>query len=138
VITDQLVNMAQSPEEIMAVLAHEIGHVELRHALRQVLQDSVVLAAATALSSASLNAKATGLPVTLAQARYSRDFETQADDYAFALLKRHGISPSRFADILERLENQRGRGQAGATFLDSHPATPERIRRARSASPAAS
>jgi Zn-dependent protease with chaperone function len=52
VITDEMVHAAASPEEVMAVLAHEIGHEELRHTLRQVLQDSLVVAVATALMGA--------------------------------------------------------------------------------------
>jgi Zn-dependent protease with chaperone function len=128
VITDELVKVTDSPEEVMAVLAHEIGHVELRHTLRQVLQGSLV---ATVLTMLAGDSGTSGLPVALARAEYSRDFETQADDYAFALLKRHHISPSHFADVLERLEGQKARGYGGSTFLDSHPPTPERIHRAR-------
>jgi predicted Zn-dependent protease len=138
VITDAMVKVADSPEEIMAVLAHEIGHVELRHTLRQALQDSLVAAVVTTLTGdASPGAAVTGLPVVVAQAHYSRDFETQADDYAFALLNRHDISPGRFADLLERLEKRSNAGGTRATFLDSHPPTPERIRRARAADPCA-
>lgn len=136
VITDEMVKATTSPEEVLAVLAHEIGHVELRHTLRQVLQDSLVAALATALvgdSASSGAAGVTGLPLMLAQAEYSREFEAQADDYAFALLKRHNISPNRFADLLERLEKRNKLSNTAATFLDSHPPTPARIRRARAA-----
>src|SRR5690242_18998680 len=38
VMTDQLVHWAESDEEIVAVLAHVIGHVPGRHALRQMLK----------------------------------------------------------------------------------------------------
>jgi predicted Zn-dependent protease len=130
VITDELVRLTDSPEEVMAVLAHEIGHVELRHTLRQVLQDSLVDAVVATLTGDSLTS---GMPMALAKAQYSREFETQADEYAFALLKRHHISPSRFADLLERLEARSGSDNRGTTFLDSHPPTPERILRARAA-----
>jgi hypothetical protein len=136
VITDAMVKATTSPEEVLAVLAHEIGHVELRHTLRQVLQDSLVAAVATAVvgdSASSGAAGVTGLPLMLAQAEYSREFEAQADDYAFALLKRHNISPNCFADLLERLEKRNKLSNTAATFLDSHPPTPERIRRARAA-----
>ena len=133
VITDEMVNATASTEEVMAVLAHETGHVELRHTLRQVLQDSLIATVATTLAgnTGSLEGRGTGLPAALARAEYSREFETQADEYAFALLKRHHISPGRFADVLERLERRSDRRNSGSTFLDSHPPTPERIRRAR-------
>jgi hypothetical protein len=138
VITDAMVRVADSPEEVLAVLAHEIGHVELRHILRQVLQDSLLAAVVTTLTgdATSLGAAVTGLPMTVAQAHYSRDFEAQADDYAFALLNRHDISPSHFADLLERLQRRNNAPGTRTSFLESHPPTPERILRARAAAQA--
>src|SRR5690606_33924372 len=42
VVTDELVSLADSDHEIEAVLAHEIGHVHHRHALRMGLEASSV------------------------------------------------------------------------------------------------
>lgn len=136
VVTDQLINLAESPEEVYAVLAHEIGHVVKHHALRHIVQDSVTAAVATALTSdvSSLTFAVSGIPVLLAQAKYSRQFETQADDFAFALLKKRGISPEYFATFMERLEAKRNIRTAGRmAFLSTHPVTAERIARARAA-----
>jgi len=95
IITDEMVETAEEMEELMAVLAHEIGHVELRHTMRSVLQSSAigVIAAAVTSDAATISAAVTGLPVLLAQTKYSRDFETAADDYAFALLEQKGFPP---------------------------------------------
>ena len=41
VLTDELVASAASEEELVAVLAHELGHIRHRHALRGVLQNSI-------------------------------------------------------------------------------------------------
>ncbi len=135
VITDQMVGRAQSPEEVLAVLAHEIGHVELRHAMRHVLQDSAVAVAVSAVTSdaASLGVAVSGLPVVLAQARYSREFESEADAFAFRLLRRHGLSPHAFADLMERLQGPGPDHAQAYAFLSSHPVTAERVRRARAA-----
>jgi len=135
VITDEMVNIAETPEEVMAVLAHEIGHVELRHAMRNLLQDSVVAAAVAAITSdaASLDAVVAGLPVVVAQTRYSREFETSADDYAFGLLKRRGISPEAFASIMERLAGKEGDEAGKFSYVSTHPAIAERVRSARNA-----
>lgn len=159
VITDQMVKLARTPAEVSAILAHEIGHVERRHALRHVLQDSVAaLIAATLTADASgAGAVATSLPALLVQASYSREFETEADDFAFDLLKRHNLSPANFANVMARLEREHdakhsksaekgakgGGGQSDSrqndakdsaySFLSSHPITAERIARARAA-----
>jgi len=134
VITDQMVKTAESADEILAILAHEVGHAEGRHDMRQMLQSSfVALAAATVTAdAASLSAAVTGLPVILAQTKYSRDYEREADEFAFDLLKRHDISPKAFASIMERLDRDSA-GSKKLSFISTHPVTNERIERARDA-----
>lgn len=133
VVTDDMVNAARTGDELSAVLAHEVGHVERRHALRGLLQDSAVAIAASAVTAdaASLSAAVAGLPAALARTRYSREFETEADDFAFGLLRQHGRSPQAFADIMERLAG--GDEDDDLAFLSTHPITAERVRRAREA-----
>lgn len=135
VITDNMVGLAESDEEVLAVLAHEIGHVELRHVMRHVLQDSAVAVAAATITgdAATLSAAVAGLPAMLAQAEYSRDFETEADDFAFALLRTHAISPEAFATVMERLDAGCGPEPGVLDFLSTHPVTRERVERARAA-----
>ena len=133
IITDEMVKAAVSLEEILAVLAHEIGHVELRHTMRSVLQGSVIgvtIAAVTA-DAASLSAAVTGLPVIIAETKYSRDFETEADDYAFRLLKYRGYSPVAFAALMERLAKTKEESLGPFTWVSTHPVTAERVQRAR-------
>jgi Zn-dependent protease with chaperone function len=141
VVLDDLVNLTANDNEIIAVLAHERGHVERRHALRMVLQSSVVgLALAWYLGDFSgLLATA---PAIILQAKYSRDMEREADDYAKRTLLANGLSPCLLASMLEklrashlaRIEANRNRPDAGAgrrnevmDYLSDHPATQERI-----------
>lgn len=135
IITDSMIKISSNTEEVLAVLAHEIGHVELRHTMRSILQNSVVAVAAATVTSdaASLSAVVAGLPVLVAQTKYSREFETEADEYAFTLLKQKGYSPAAFASIMERLA-KKGEKETGAlAYVSTHPITSERIRRARQA-----
>jgi len=137
IITDELVKIARTPDEILAVLAHEIGHVERRHTLKMVLQDSVVAIVVASVTGDAASFGAAALPTILAQRSYSRQFETESDDFAFALLKQHGRSPNSFADVMMRMyEKQQAKlkGERGASdFLSTHPLTAERIERARQA-----
>jgi len=133
VITDELIHAARNEEEVLAVMAHEIGHVERRHALRGMLHDSVIAIAATALfaDASSVGGAVAGVPTVLTRLKYSREFESEADDFAFALLARHGISPAAFADAMESIsEDDHDHGERLA-FLSSHPVTEERMARAR-------
>ncbi len=139
VITDGMVRLARSDDEIAAVLAHEAGHVRYRHALRHVLQNSgtgLLIAAITGdiLSITSLSAT---LPTALIDAKYSRDFEREADDAAVAFMKLRNIRPKVYADMLARLQAEHDRRNGGKEkdggrlndYFSSHPVTAERIRR---------
>jgi len=132
VITDELIELADTNEEVLAILAHEIGHVEHRHSLRNLFQDSVigVVVATITSDAATLTAVVAGLPMLVARNNYSRDFETVADDFAFALLKRKGYSPDSFATVMKRLKDSRGDDSDPVEWISTHPDTSERIKRA--------
>jgi predicted Zn-dependent protease len=135
VITDDMVYATNSQEEVMAVLAHEIGHVELRHTLRSLLQNSAVAVVAAAVTSdaASLSVAVAGLPVLVAQTKYSREFESAADEFAFKLLKQKGYSPLAFASLMERLAEKHKLEESAFAYISTHPITEERVKRARDA-----
>jgi len=137
VITDDMVKAAVSREEVLAVLAHEIGHVELHHTMRSVLQNSAVAVAVATVTAdaASLSAAVAGLPALLAQTKYSREFEAEADDYAFRLLRQRNYPPAAFASLMERLEKKYEKGQHALDFISTHPSTAERVKRARASEP---
>jgi Zn-dependent protease with chaperone function len=139
ILTDELEKLAEHDEEIVAVLAHEMGHLRNRHALRQVIQSStagLIIATLTGdiFSATSL---AAALPTMLADAGFSRDMEREADDFAADYLRQEGIPLDRFAAILLRLRQSRGErseqknpAPAGLSdYLSTHPATAERIER---------
>jgi len=131
VVTDELVALAdrdpaEADAEVLAVLAHEIGHVIRRHGLRGVLQNAgvVTLLAALLGDVGSVTALAATLPTALVHASYSRDFEREADAFALALMDRHGLPRERFASILRKLGEVAGDDHS---FLASHPPTTERL-----------
>lgn len=136
VVTDQLVGLAKHDEEILGVLAHELGHLKRRHSLRMLIQGSIV-GAVVAWYIGDVSSVAAGLPTLMLQMRYSRDHEREADTYAASMLKENGISPVRLADMLMRLEQahasrteqqEKAAEESGLSdYFASHPATRERI-----------
>jgi Zn-dependent protease with chaperone function len=133
VVTDELVALAKDEREIEAVLAHEFGHQRGRHILRHLLQDSIaaLLIAVSVGDLSSLTSLVAAAPTLLLQAKFSRDFEREADDFALDYLKRRGIPPESFVAILERLEASRPGGREVPDFLSTHPEIRVRIERAR-------
>jgi len=134
VVTDELVEIAESDDEILAVLAHEIGHVEHRHTARMALESSAVgLIAMMYLGDATQMASIAGaLPAIYANSHYSRAHETQADTFALKYMDRTGLPKEAFASILERMTKESGGDQPELLrYIASHPATDERVARFR-------
>jgi Zn-dependent protease with chaperone function len=132
VVTDELVELAKNDNEIMSVLAHEIGHVHHRHGLRMALESSTVLLLISTYFGdvTQLTTLSAALPGVYAQAHYSRDLETEADTFALDYLEKSGIPKKHFADIMRSLKKFTGPDpKHGLQYLSSHPPTDERIRR---------
>ena len=136
VFTDEMVTMVDNDDEFLAVAAHEIGHEQNRHLLRSVLQSSGVVVVGALLSGdvGSASAVVIAVPTFLLQSHYSRGFESEADDYAFAALKAHHISPHFFAEVMRKFEKKYESAKDGTmAYASSHPPTQQRIERAEAA-----
>ncbi|HYR36256.1 MAG TPA: M48 family metallopeptidase [Burkholderiales bacterium] len=136
VLTDGLVDLAKTDDEILGVLAHELGHVRGRHTLRRLLEGSataLIIAGVTG-DIASTTSLAAAAPALLLQTHYSRDNEREADAFAVQAMKSAQIDPAYFARILVRLEAIGRRGPGIPSFISTHPETAERAALARAAS----
>ena len=132
VVLDDLVTVMDDDRQILATLAHEEGHVHGHHGLQLLLQSSVAVAFIT-LYIGDFSGLLAIAPATLLQAKYSRDLEEQADDYAVTVLDLNGLSPELLAEALKKLTAAH-RESAPAGYLSSHPATDERMRHLRALS----
>ena len=136
-MTDQMIALSRHEDELIGVLAHELGHIHHRHGLEKVYR----AAAVSALLYLFIGGDGgiiglAGLGSQLLTSAYSRDMEREADDYAVDLLKQLGYDPTALGDLLVRLSEQANRdGEPG--LLDSHPMSDERLdrMRARAAQP---
>jgi Zn-dependent protease with chaperone function len=132
VITDEFVSLMTDDGQIVAVLAHEIGHIQNRHGLRTALEGMslallISLITGDITSSSSL---AVALPSILIGSHYSRVHETEADDFAYTYLKNENIPLIHFADALKRLEiESEAHSAEQIKYLSSHPLTKTRILR---------
>lgn len=128
ILTDALLDLAENNEQILAVLAHEIGHIEHKHGLRSLLQNSLTALFMAGLLGdiASVTSLSVALPTVLVETRYSRQFELEADRYAVTLLDKQNIPVEHFIRILTLLEQSRDEA-IEFDYLSSHPATDKRI-----------
>jgi len=131
VVTDELIEVADHDEEVLAVLAHEIGHVVYKHGLRSVLQSSAVALLLTAVTGdiGSASGFAAAMPIILLETNYSRKFEREADQYAFDYMQAHDFDTKHFATILKKITKDDSNDESVFTYLSTHPSTSDRTRR---------
>lgn len=122
-ITDGLLTLATKDDEILGVLAHEAGHVQARHGLRQLYAALGIYVVMGMIGGDPGNLADTVATQAgaLQMLSYSRDFEREADRYSVATMKAAGRDPMALAGILERLGKQ-----DGSSVWSSHPDTAER------------
>jgi Zn-dependent protease with chaperone function len=142
-MTDELILLAEHDDEVLAILAHEIGHVVHQHGMRRIVQDSLLSFAILSLTgdASGVSELFLGLPVVLTELAYSRDFEREADQYALNYLTSQAIHPARFADMLQRIDQRDGEQVPGESnerwtgYLATHPPTADRVKAFREAAP---
>lgn len=134
VIMNGLIDAAESPEEVAAVLAHEMGHVAhrdpTRHALRAVGTFGVLSLVFGDFAGGTLVLMSVN---QLVNAQYSQGAESAADSFAHDLLPKAGVSPGAMAPLFERLKAEYGDVEGIASHLASHPALGDRVARAEAA-----
>ena len=129
VVNAGLIRQTKSAEELAGVLAHEIAHVEQRHAVRGIVQ-SLGFTALWLTFTGDIGSGVAGDGVRqLAGLQFSREQESAADEGGFARLRAAGISPQGMVNFFTTLQ---GKGDAIAqsmTVLSSHPSSAERSAR---------
>lgn len=135
VITDDLMNkLEDNPDAILAVLLHEIGHVERKHSLRMVAQSvSNTIAIAVIFGDIEGVGEAIiGTGSALVLNAFSREMESEADDYALENLVTLGKSPAAFSDAMKIFQSLKEEHESDdlLKYLSSHPEIEERIKKA--------
>lgn len=135
-ITDDLIRDLESPDELAAVVAHEVAHIEQRHVMQAVwrlLGMGMVLDAVVGGGSGA-GQQAVLLAGQITDLNYSRVAEVEADARGMELLHARGMSSRGMASFFARLEGGGGSpGETGAAaeFLSTHPDGGRRVRAAR-------
>jgi Zn-dependent protease with chaperone function len=119
-VFDGLLKQAAGPDELAGVIGHEIGHVRHRDALKGLLRELGL----TVLTGGANNALANNAGM-IAAMRYSREAESDADDYAIGALAKAHVSPLQTAGFFKRLSKGDG-DNAALAWLSSHPVSAER------------
>lgn len=131
VMTDQLVSMAGDDGAVLGVLAHELGHVERRHAMRGLMQAAGV-GLVLNLALGDVSSVLAIAPAFLLEQSYSCQFEREADQYAIDMLHANQLPLAPLAELFEQMGDDSQRCD-DADYMSSHPSDAERLARFRQA-----
>ena len=124
--------LGRNEAELAGVIAHEIAHIEKRHAAKQYSSQVITMGGIQVLTGGDTRT-AVQLANMLVQLEYSRNDEYDADSTGIAYMYRAGFDPwglVRFFEKLQRLQNE-GQGNVVTNVLRTHPLTRDRIERAK-------
>lgn len=137
-----LIEMTDGPGELIAVMAHELGHISGGHlirgqeALEQASYESIIgtiIGLGTAIATGDAGAAAAGSVAgsSVAQRRFfakSRTFEASADQAALTSMKRAGMNPEGLLTFLEKLQGQELLpSNQQSEYVRTHPLTRNRV-----------
>ncbi len=121
-----LLQFCHSAEEVTAVLAHEMGHVEHRHTVNNIVKQLGIETIVSILAGGSGIENASGM---LLSNYFSREDEAEADDFALQLLEKAGIQPSLLGEVFARMRHEHGDMEGALNLLSTHPELEERSKK---------
>ncbi len=107
IMTDELVALSKNDDALMGVLLHELGHIKYRHSMRNIIQAAAVTAVISVWLG-DVSSLVSAVPAAMAGMKYSRDLESEADDFAIASMRALGIPGQATADLFTELEKLHG------------------------------
>ncbi len=127
-----IVDFLQSDDELAAVIAHELAHVERRHSLKNYRASAALTAL---LQKAVKNQKNKDLWCavlsSLTLMKFSQKQEDEADDVGQYRLAAAGFDPHGQIHVWERFLQKFGDSKGIEKFLSSHPSHKARIENAK-------
>ncbi|MBW4598837.1 MAG: M48 family metallopeptidase [Calothrix sp. FI2-JRJ7] len=126
VIFDGLLKQAESENELMMILGHELGHFANRDHLRSILRQLILpIALASITGNNDLLVSVASGVTTFSDANYSQSQESQADRIGLDLLYKTYGHVAGATDFFDRLSKQKN---IDIEFLSTHPAPQKRVK----------
>ena len=133
-VTSTLVKSMDDESQLAGVLAHEIAHVNHKHAL-DAIQQAKFFEGLGKISAATLKGKdgqnfqkmIGGLQTVLFDKGLSQNMEYEADQTGMEVAYRTGYNPSGFIQVLEMLREKENTATKGGSWFSTHPPLSSRI-----------
>jgi putative metalloprotease len=125
-VTQGLMQVLNSPDEVAGVLGHEVGHVKCGHYNKSVQRNVGWNILGTLLGRAGGVAEVAGaVGMNLAESGFSREQEVEADDYGMDLAVKAGYSPWGLYNAMKSFKDNGFKTEPSG--FNSHPPTDRRL-----------
>jgi len=138
-LTRGMLRCCQNEGELAAILAHEVGHVQLKHGINSIEKGRIteallVIGSETTKTFAESDIASltetfedsiSDITSTMINNGYSRSFEEDADTSAITILERVGYDPVSLIDMLKVMDTKLK--PEGLDFAKTHPSPSSRI-----------
>ena len=132
-VTEALLKLLTSEDEVAGVLGHEVGHVLARHSAEHLAKQQLTqqLVGAIAIGSGSYDAaQLAQLAGSLVNMKHGREDELESDTLGLRLMREAGYDPRAMISVMQKLEKASG-GSRQPEFASTHPSPANRIARIR-------
>ena len=128
VLLDEMVEFADDDDLIAAVLAHELAHVTNRHAIRYITRSALLTVGAALIFGAddSVIEEFASVGSGLILAKYSREFELEADQQGAKDMRQLGLNPQKISKLFDMIEAECDGICDGGGYFASHPSFADR------------
>lgn len=135
-----MIRLCRTEDDLAAVLAHEVGHVQNMHGLRAI-KSSRLTSALTILAAEgaktfggkelaelteAFEGSISDITSTMMNSGYSRAYEREADRAAVTIMKRVGYDPHGLIAMLKEMKKDLKPG--GLDFAKTHPDPDDRVK----------
>ena len=124
-----LIKYLDKEDDLAGVMGHEIAHADMRHSVRQlqkVYGVQILLSIALGQNPSQLKEIAAGLAGNLATLKFSRQHESEADDYSVEYLSGTNYQCNGAYSFFQKLLDTSQSGDV-PEFLSTHPAPQNRV-----------
>ncbi|MCX7882434.1 MAG: M48 family metallopeptidase [Brevinematales bacterium] len=125
-VTERMFSLLENPDELVALLYHEEGHLVYHHPLKMILRQHVGSFFLLLLSGGNdISQILLGTGEQLLVLRYSRGFEMQADKHAVNRLISQGFDPGAMERLLRSFQQEEEK--EFFSLFSTHPSLETRI-----------
>ncbi len=125
-----LIEFCETPEELAAILAHEMGHAEKRHVVSKLVKHLGITILFSVIGGGD-GVMISEIGRTAVSTVFDRGQEKEADDFSFVLMEKSKLNPKSMSSFMRRLREKNSSIEKYTDkmeWLMTHPNTNSRIK----------